>query len=135
MKETAAEKNGLSCVNNKSLSSPPAGDIQIIPPQELGGYTGEGRLTLGASAGGVGLLLSRLSFSELVPFSDWFAGKVWLAGSDPDSCIWTSRTWEGKSDMFKCWQAMVQQGCGGGGADSLYPGGNHVRSFTTFLDI
>lgn len=75
MKETAAEKNGLSCVN-KSLSSPPAGDIQIIPPQELGGYAGEGRLTLGASAGGVGLLLSRLSFSELVPFSDWFAGKV-----------------------------------------------------------
>lgn len=124
-----------------SFSSLPAGDIQIIPPQKLGGYAGEGRLTLGASAGGVGLLLSRLSFSELVPFSDWFAGKVWLAGSDPDSCIWTSRTWEGKSEMFKCcnrpWCTWV--GVGGGGsstrADPFCPWWNHVRPFSTFLDI
>lgn len=59
------------------------------------------RLTLSASAGGVGLLLSPLSFSWLFPFSVWFVGKVWLVGSDPDSCIWTFRTWKWESKMLK----------------------------------
>ncbi len=53
-------------------------------------------LTLGASGGGVWLLLSRLSFSVLFPFSVWLAGMVWRVGSDPDSCIWTSLTWDRK---------------------------------------
>lgn len=53
-------------------------------------------LTLGASGGGVWLLLSRLSFSVLFPFSVSLAGMVWRVGSDPDSCIWTSLTWERK---------------------------------------
>lgn len=58
-------------------------------------------LTLGASAGGVWLPLRRLSFSVLFPFSVWFAGMVWLVGSDPDSCIWTSMTWEGRWEQIK----------------------------------
>lgn len=55
-------------------------------------------LTLGASAGGVWLPLSPLSFSLLFPFSVWFAGMVWLVGSDPDSCIWTPLTWEAEKE-------------------------------------
>lgn len=59
-------------------------------------------LTLGVSKG-VWLLLSRLSFSEWLPFSVWL-GIVWLVGSDPDSCIWTLLAWERKQvfNITKC---------------------------------
>lgn len=99
------------------FGSAPSSNISKILPQKLDGE----RLTLGASAGGVGLLLSRLSFSGLFPFSVWFAGKVWLVGSDPDSCIWTSRTWERESKTLKRYHRQVCTGQASARADGFKP--------------